>query len=379
MSLAKSISDLVQPTSKEVPYTARTDYDGRTGFIQTGALAEAPKSYDEILELFGYDPKEVRIIGNPRISKWQTYDERWLSSYKFQLGPVIPHTVIDLMGVVNKHKPHKPQLVTGTGVYNFQAGDQQLGKVNGTNGVMDDGVESTVERFLESIDVAVADYKRLRKVRNIGGINAMFPGDCIEGIVSQRSMNMWRTSLTLTEQLRLFRRLLMYTVEQFAPLTDNMWLRVVNGNHDEATRAQNTRPDDGFATEQAIAVADALEMNTKAFGHVVVEVPPLDQGWMTVKSFDSIFTIAHGHQWRRGKAMDWIANQALHATNVSATHFLVHGHEHRWTIDTNGARTVICSPAYDAGSSWLQNGSWGIRGGLGYVTNGAEITDMRVI
>lgn len=379
MSLAESISRVAQPTSKEVPYTARTEFDGRSGFIQTGPLAAEPRDYTEILEMFGYDPKEVRIVGTPRVSRWQTYDERWLSAYKFQLAPVMPHTVIDLMGIVNKHKPHKLQPVTGTGVFNFQAGDQQLGKVNGVDGIMDDGVESTTQRFLESIDTSVAEYKMLRKVRNIGGINAMFPGDCIEGVVSQNGKNIWRTSLTLTEQLRLFRRLLMYTVEQFAPLTDNLWLRVVNGNHDEATRSQNTRPDDGFATEQAIAVSDALKMNEKAFGHVIVEVPPLDQGWMTVQSFDSVFTIAHGHQWRRGKAMDWLANQSLHKTNVSGAHFLCHGHEHRWVVDTNGAWKVICSPAYDAGSSWLQNGSHGLRGGLTYVTTGGDLTDMRLV
>lgn len=373
MSIAKKIDQLAQPTSKEVEFTPRTEFDGTSGFIQTKGMEAEPADHRELLEQFGYDPDEVRIIGAPRVSRWQVYDGRWLAAYKFQIGPVAKSSIDDLVGLVGKYKAHKPSGATGIGVFNFQAGDQQLGKIDG------DGTEGTVERFLDSVEVAKAEFKALSKRRSIGGINLMFPGDCIEGIVSQNGKNMWRTELTITEQLRLFRRLLMKTVEEFAPLSDNVWLRVVNGNHDEATRVQNTRPDDGFATEQAIAVADALKMNEKAFGHVVVEVPPVDQSWMTVKSFDTVYTIAHGHQWRRGKAMDWIANQALHNTNVAACDLLVHGHEHRWTVDTNGARKVICSPTYDGGSLWLDNGSYSLRGGLTYVTTGADVTDMRVV
>jgi UDP-2,3-diacylglucosamine pyrophosphatase LpxH len=373
MSIAKKIEGLSQPTSEEVKFAARTEFDGTSGFIQTAGLRAEPKDYTELLEQFGYDPSEVRIIGVPRVSRWQVWGGEWLSAYKFQIAPVSKTPIDDLVGLVGKYKAHKPQESSGVSVFNFQAGDQQLGKIDG------DGTEGTVERFLDSLEVAKQEFKSLKKRRNIGGINLMFPGDCIEGVVSQNGRNMWRTELTLTEQLRLFRRLLMKTVEEFAPLSDNVWLRVVNGNHDEATRVQNTRPDDGFATEQAIAVADALKMNTNAFGHVVVEVPPVDQGYMTVKSFDTVYTIAHGHQWRRGKAMDWIANQALHSTNVSACDILVHGHEHRWTVDTNGARKVICSPTYDGGSLWLENGSHSLRGGLTYVTSGSDVTDMRLV
>ena len=374
MTLLESVEDArKQPTAKEVEYTPKAEFDGTSGYLQTRGLTEQPKDFTALLEQFGYDTNEVRIVGEPRTSRWQTYDERWLTSYRFTLAPALTSDLEDLMKLASRGKAHKQTGLTGTGVFNFQAGDQQIGKIDG------DGTEGTIQRFLESIDVAKAEYRSLRKRRNIGGINLMFPGDCIEGVVSQKGKNQWRTDLTVTEQIRIFRRLLMRAVEEFAPLSDNVWLRVVNGNHDEAQRQQNTRPDDGFATEQAIAVADALEINPGRYGHVKVEVPPLDQSWMTVESFDTIYTIAHGHQWRRGKAMDWLANQALHATNVSATHLLVHGHEHRWTVDTNGARKIICSPAYDGGSTWLDNGSHGLRGGLSYVSNGSDVTDMRLV
>jgi hypothetical protein len=41
-------------------------------------------------------------------------------------------------------------------------------------------------------------------------------GDCIEGMVSQGGANTWRTTLTTTEQVRLYRRLLIEQVKAFA-------------------------------------------------------------------------------------------------------------------------------------------------------------------
>ena len=192
MSIAESLEALKQPTSKEVAYTPKTEFDGQSGFIQTGPLSDAPKKHEEILELFGYDPKEVQIVGNPRVSRWQTYDERWLSAYKFQLAPVAKTSIDELVKLVGRKRAHKPVGSTGAGVFNLQAGDQQWGKSDG------DGVEGTLARYMDSIDEAVKEHKRLRKVRNVGGINLMFPGDCVEGVVSQKGANILRTTLTLT-------------------------------------------------------------------------------------------------------------------------------------------------------------------------------------
>jgi predicted chitinase len=45
----------------------------------------------------------------------------------------------------------------------------------------------------------------------------------------------------------MFQRLLAYTAETFAPLTERVFLNVVNGNHDEAQHDQNTYPGNGWA------------------------------------------------------------------------------------------------------------------------------------
>ncbi|SFR76011.1 hypothetical protein SAMN05428970_2003 [Agromyces sp. CF514] len=370
-----ALSDrLKQPTAKETPYTPRTEFDGQSGFIQTGPLAEAPKSHTELLELFGYDPAEVRITGAPRVSKWQTYDERWLSSYRFTIEPVHDSRVEDLYAIIKKHRAHKPVGV-GSSVFNFQAGDLQLGKVDAG------GSEGIVERYLASVDSAKAEFRRLRKTRNIGTINLMFPGDCIEGNQSQNGRNFWRTDLTITEQVRVFRRLLMHTVSAFAPLTDELLVRVVGGNHDEVQRFQATKPGDNHATEAAVAVSDAIALNGDAYGHVKVEIPSEDKSHMTVAAGDTIFTIVHGHQWRRNGAMQWWQGHTFNGGNPGAAHILAHGHWHAWELETTGNRTRICGATFEGASEWFEENTGGTaaKGGLVYTTSAGRVSDLSLV
>jgi len=49
MSLEDRLSELSDyPAAEDVPYTPKTEFDGGTGFIQTGPLKQAPKSHTEI-------------------------------------------------------------------------------------------------------------------------------------------------------------------------------------------------------------------------------------------------------------------------------------------------------------------------------------------
>jgi hypothetical protein len=96
---------LAEPSVSEPQYQPRTEYDGATGFIQTSALSEPPKDFSDLLRQFGYDPAEVAIIGHPRTSRWQTYDERWLTAYRFHLGPASTSTgTADIDALIAKAK-----------------------------------------------------------------------------------------------------------------------------------------------------------------------------------------------------------------------------------------------------------------------------------
>ncbi|URM87395.1 MRE11 double-strand break endo/exonuclease [Gordonia phage Banquo] len=329
-----------------------------------------------LLRTLGHDPKLWRFAAPPAVyQKRDDAGELKFTTYRYRPIPVPEY------GDLTKRILSRSITYGGNAgavkgaAFNFQASDLQLGKSD--NG----GSDAIVDRYLDSVQVALDRLNRLRRFDVIPLVHIMFPGDCIEGNQSQNGRNMWRTDLTVTEQTRVFRHLVYKTVEAFAPHADKVYVDVVNGNHDEVQRFQSTRPDDGHATEAAIAVREGLAMNETAFGHVEVRVPPLDQGYMTVPVGDTVFTIAHGHQWRRGRAMDWWSGQTFYKHSAGAATILAHGHFHEVGLERAGDRVSICSPTYDQGSNYYRDmkGAVSPPGGLAYVTEAGKFSDLTIV
>lgn len=385
MSLEDRLDELKSyPKASETQFTPRTEFDGVTGFLQTGPLKQPPNDHAELLTQFGYDPHTVRIVGHPRVSKWEQrarirgtadYETSWLSAFKFTIASVDNvQPATDLDAIVRKAK-RAPKPGTGPHWLVFQAGDLQIGKRS-----RDGSTEQIVERFLQSVDATVAEFKSLKRL-GIEGIQISMPGDCVEGNQSQQGRNLWQTQETITEQVRILRRLMMHTVEAFAPLVDQVTLDTVNGNHDEAQRQQNTYAGDGWATEAATAVSDALTLNPGSFSHVKVRVPEKWSGSMTVPVGDTVVTMVHGHQWRPGQAFKWWSDQALHHQPAGAAHILQHGHFHSWQVETTEHRTRIQSSTFDCGSDWFRNvrGATSRRGALVYLLDAGRVSRMSVL
>jgi hypothetical protein len=305
--------------------------------------------------------------------KYATTKPVWY--YKFIVEPITSAFKLDeIIASIEKRRPAKRVDSTGTGTFQLLVGDLQLGKMDG------DGAEGTVNAFVESVDRAVAEYRRLRRTRAIDKVHIYFGGDSCEGNVSQGGRNMWRTTLTVTEQYRLFRRMMKYAVDGFLD-APGVELSVVNGNHDETQRFQATRADDGHATESAVSLADALLMNPDTYSHVSVYVPQNDESFMTRECGSTVMTLAHGHQWSRGKSMEWWKGQTFNFQSAGAASFLFHGHEHEFSIQTKRGRTVICVPTFESESTWWRHktGDLGVRGGLTLITDGDAFTDLRVV
>jgi predicted phosphodiesterase len=372
-----SVPEVVEP-KPSFSYTPTTEYDPRsgTGYIQTGAVT-SPPVYEELLKSFGYDPKEVRIVGTLRTSRWQQREDGdWLYSYRFSLAPATTTNIDELIEIINKRKIRKPE-PTGEGMpFHWLVGDLQLGKIDG------DGTEGIVTRVLESIEKGVEELKRLRKTRKINMVHHAWLGDCMEGNVSQGGKLLFRTELTITEQYRLFRRLMLHAIDAFAPYTERLEVDVVNGNHDQAQRQPVlTRGDDGHATEAAIAVADALKLNESSYGHVSIYVPNKDESMVTRQIGDSVFTHIHGHQITRGKSFDWWARQALNLHSAGASQFLLHGHEHEFRIQARRDRTEICVPTFESRSQyWVDtHGDLSKNGALVMLSEGSDFGDLSIV
>lgn len=378
--------DLAAEYTVEEPenYRPRIEFDGGKGTFDTGVIkGSAPEDFSDIfrecLEAAGYDPDQVRLGKPLRESHWQQRgrdDEGpiWLHSFKFETTRDIS-TVIDLEAIVKASREEAPAQGNPGHWFVFQASDTQFGKRS-----RDGSTKEIVESYCSSIEEAKKYFGRMSWA-GIEGIQISVPGDCIEGMVSQGGKNLWLTQETITEQVRVLRRLLMHTVEVFAPLVDQIYLDVVGGNHDEAQRDQNTYPGNNWATESAIAVGDALKMNPVSYGHVQVRIPEKWSGMMTVPVGDSVVTIAHGHQWRKNGAMQWWAEQAVNNQPAGASQVLQHGHWHQFQIGSNKHRTVIGSPTFDMGSDWLRNksGATAKQGALAYLLSGGEVSYLSLV
>lgn len=304
--------------------------------------------------------------------------------YRFVVEPKssLLLNVDELVNTIGKRKPVTLPGVQDGKVFHYLAGDLQLGKIDG------DSTEGIVAVLTGSLEAAAAQLRMLKKRgEKISIVHLAWLGDCIEGNQSQRGRNQWRTHLTVTEQVRLFRRLMLYAIDLFLPLVDEIQVDVVNGNHDEVQRSLATRGDDGHATEAAISLSDALALNPAAYGHVKVFVPPVDSTYMTRQIGSSIFTMAHGHQWNRGKAWDWWKGQTFNFQNSGAAHFLLHGHfhvaglGHSWGYDTKRERTIICVPTFESQSTWWleKTGDMSKRGAIMMLSAEGEFEGLQIV
>ncbi len=363
------------PKADEPQYTPKTEFDGVSGHIQTGGLEQPPTDFTALLEQFGYDPAEVRIVGHPRTSRWQTYDERWLTSYRFNIAPVSDVDVTDLEAAIKQARVVRRQ-ATGPHWFVFQGGDQQIGKRS-----RDGSTAEIIERWVQSVEAAKVELANVQRM-GIEGIQISMPGDCLEGNQSQSSKNLWLTQETITEQTRIFRRLLHYTIDEFAPLASRIYVDVVNGNHDQSQRIQNTYPGDGWATECAISESDALKLNPMAYSHVEVRVPDKWSGHMTVPVGDTVVTVVHGHQFGRpNNSMKWWQEQTFGGHGPASAQILQNGHFHEFAVEQAGERTRIQSPTFDCGSDWFREkrGVGNTRGAVVYLLRSGEVSRMSVV
>lgn len=335
-------------------------WDGNTGAVTTGPMTGPPLAWDDILAVWGLDPAEVEVVEPVQLRAWDAPDKengvRRMFYYRAQVRRRREGVNVDeLLDIVRKWKPGKqPPPATGTGsAFVVAYADTQIGKPDG------DGTAGTVERVLTKTDAAVARLKELRKAgRDIDSIYICSLGDCIEGFNSQGGRLAWRNELTLTEQVRVYRRLLLHIVRTFAPLAPRVVIATVPGNHDEAVRTgdvMSTRYDDSWAIEGAVAVADALQL-AEGYEHVSFVFPGKDELTITLDIAGTGVGLAHGHQCK-GKAHKWWADQGhgLQPIGDPSVVLLLTGHYHHLKVDQSGGRTWVQAPSLDGGSTWWRH------------------------
>lgn len=338
-------SDKKQAAPKEA-WRPQLELDADGGYFVSSPRTQPPADQAELLAEFDLNPNDW-IVTNVRRSKWQKYDGDWLESYRVTLKPASGRAAMidpsDLERALKGYKPKANKRTPGslTAIYNI--GDTQWGKDAG------DGTEGTVNRVRQSLESALERHQEIEK-RGIARIALPQLGDCIEGVVSQGGKIAGRLDLDLTTQIRVGRRILMEWVKAFAPLTDELIIPVVPGNHDESHRQLITDPIDSWQVEIVQQVLDACQENPN-LQHVTGRFPERDNSTLAIDLSGTMVGFAHGHQMR--DAGKWWQGQALGETAIGQAEILISGHYHHYRVQNFNHRLWIQVPAMDGGSAWF--------------------------
>lgn len=327
------------------------DADGGYFIPKAREVGNLPDALD-LLKEFDLSPDEWKVT-SVRRSRWQKYDGDWLESARISIAPAggsATQSTADLDQLISEIKKWRPSkgIKTTTGDLSaiYAIGDTQYGKDAG------DGSEGTTRRVLSALDEAVNRHKEFTKIgRPIGSIILPQLGDCIEGSTSQHGKVLGRSDLTVTQQVRLGRRLLMTWVKAFAPMTEQLIIPVVPGNHDEAHRIVISEPGDSWQIEIVAAVQDACAEND-ALAHVEFRYPEKDFGTLAINLQGQVLGMAHGHQAR--DLAKWWQGQATGRTPIGDADVLLSAHYHHFKANQVGPRLWIQVPAMDGGSPWFR-------------------------
>jgi predicted phosphodiesterase len=348
---------------QERPTGFEYGWNGHEGFIQTGPLADRPRTWDEFIKDSGLDPDEVEVLEPVQVRGWDSPvgsgDVVRMHYYRLTVQRRTPRLDLDELVKAAKRRPSGTANAVPNAEQAFVAalGDLQLGKVDG------DGVEGTVQRFIDTTAQAVKRYKRIAKGSPVYLIHL---GDCIEGFQSQGGANTFRTCLTTTEQVRLYRRLLVEQIKTFASVAPQLVVAGIPGNHDEAHRPLQTYGD-SWAIDAMSAVKDALELAGN-YEHVNVLAPARDELTLTLDVCGTIVGMAHGHQFGRGAEgwKKWWQGQEHGRQSIGGADILLAGHKHHLHL-SESPRLFCQVPALESESTWWRHRT-GEGGNPGIVT-----------
>lgn len=330
-----------------------------------------------ILEKLGYDPAEFYIAG---VKTWQQSPDRPpLASYdiraKKQVSPITDESFEALIASIQDVKyPEHVKPGKGDHGFVFAVGDLQLGKSDG------DGVQGTVKRYMESVQNAVDKIMRFHD--EIGPIHISYVGDLIEGMVSQGGKLARRTVLTTTQQVQLLQELIIFTIKAFAPLTNELTIDSVPGNHDQAQREPViTDPSDSWAVQALASIKLSLEEfgDPYLYGHVRFGIVPFDEDTLVRWVAGTKIVQVHGDQWTKGKHWDWLKGQVFNRHSpMVGVHVLIHGHNHTGMIEQENDMFTVRTPSFEQESNHYRRraGSTGNPSAVTFLTKDGDIDNI---
>ena len=358
-ALAKPTPDPVTIPAPRAPMTGEVRVSGHTAEVIDQRDPDDTQGH-EALRKEGLDPREWRAVAYRR-AEWdmvngeQGTSVRWSFERKPDERPSPPGPPLDDLFAAIAHRPAPvaAQTTPGDWGYIVALGDMQFGK----DSAEDAG--DTLTRLLDCLDQARAKLDEYDERYPIGHVHIAWLGDHIEGFVSQGGANVWRTPLTLNEQIRLTRRVMLHALQLFADCgVPKLSMAAVPGNHGEPQRFAGkgvTRYDDSHDTEALIAVSEVAATAPERFGHCQFLVPDTDELTVVTEVAGTVVGHAHGHVWRPGQHMKWWQGQAFGGSPLREARLLLAGHLHHLVVESENHRTFVQIPALETESTWFRH------------------------
>lgn len=229
--------------------------------------------------------------------------------------------------------------------------DAQLGKV-GSGG----DSRALAARIADRFDRMEDHIRDLRKIgRGPTSAYWMDAGDGLENfdnVTNQAFTN----DLTLTEQVRAYRRVVFEGLNRLARLFPDVTAAVCGSNHGQVRRGKDPvgPPINDWGIEVLSQVQDAFAANPDAYGHVKFAYPA---EWRSSLALDVAGTrvgLAHGHHASNpNKVPEWWAKQAFGGEPVGDARILITGHWHHLRAQQLAdGRLWVQAPTLDNASDW---------------------------
>ena len=224
--------------------------------------------------------------------------------------------------------------------------DFQIGKTDELGGTKETLARSEAALAMVLEDVRANAYPQIVLVD---------PGDSTEGFES--SPNAAQTNdLDQTEQIRVWRRILMRWIRALAPETPDLVVIGVPSNHCRVRKGKNVQGKtlDDWGIEVIAQVSDICEENPERYSHVRFIVPEEYQEHVLFTLIGGqVLGVVHGHQKGTPTALaGWIKSTGRRG--LSQADIVIVGHFHHYIVESFGdLQWLFVCPTNDNGSSWF--------------------------
>ena len=334
-------------------------FDGNGGEAVLPAVeGDNPTDVEAFLVEAGINPKEIEIVGEPRISRWQVarpfpLEPMWMTSVRIRW--VKRNATIDLpllYSLAKKTKPVQPKPVASGKALVVLWSDLQVGKVDHRG-----GVDALIHR------VAQTQVKLIEKIKATKPERIVFcdVGDTIENFGNAADMHQtFSNDLSLMQQVDLATSLAWETLKQISKYAPVTYLSV-GSNHCQFR--MNKQRVGKVTDDWGIHIARTLARLSHEVGLPIKFFEPAEHDESLAHDIFGegfhILGLWHGHQSPRpDQVPTWWRQQAFGKQPVHAATIGVSGHFHHLRVLELGStprgtsRFWVQASTLDNGSNW---------------------------